>query len=125
MSAKFEFDTSQRGLRMVLRDWQEEALRALWENPQQGCTSRDVWVRINQRLSPATISRAAIIYFLEDMASIGVLNKTEITGKGGYRGVYSPKMDESGFRKFLAKTAIEALVRNFLDETKQVIEKLG
>jgi hypothetical protein len=125
MSFKIEFDTSQRGLRMVLKDWQEEALSALWESPQQGCTSGDVWVRVNQRLSPATISRASIIFFLEDMVSMGVLNKTEITGKGGYRGVYSPKMDESGFRKFLAKTAIEALARNFPDETKQAMEIIG
>jgi len=125
MSVKLEFDTSQRGLRMVLKDWQEEALRVLWENPQQGCISRAVWDEVNQRMSPATISRASIINFLEDMASMGVLNKTEITGKGGYRGVYSPKMDESEFKKFIAKTVIEALMRNFPEETRQILEKLG
>jgi len=41
-----------------------------------------------------------------------VLNRTEITGKGGNKGVYSSKMDEPGFRKFIAKTTIETL-KNF------------
>ena len=125
MSAKLEFDTSQKGLRMVLKDWQEEALRSLWENPQQGRISREVWDKVNQRMSPATISRASIINFLEDMASMGVLGKTEITGKGGYRGVYSPKMDESEFKEFVARTAVEAIVRNFPEETRQTIKKIS
>jgi len=125
MSAKLEFDTSQKGLRMVLKDWQEETLRSLWENPQQGRISREVWDKVNQRMSPATISRASIINFLEDMASMGVLGKTEITGKGGYRGVYSPKMDESEFKEFVARTAVEAIVRNFPEETRQTIKKIS
>jgi len=51
--------------------------------------------------------------------------KSEITGKGGYRGVYSSQMDESGFKKFIVERAIEALMRNFPDETKQILKKLG
>jgi len=125
MSAKLELDTSQAGLRMVLKDWEEEALRSLWENPQQGCISREVCDRVNQRLKPETISRASIINFLEDMASMGVLDKTEIAGKGGYRGVCSPKMDELAFKKFVARTAIEALMRNFPEETRQIIERIN
>jgi hypothetical protein len=124
MTFKLEFDTSQRGLRMVLEDWQEEAMRVLWGNPQKGQISREVFDQVNKRLSPGSISRASIINFLEDMASMGVLSKMEITGKGGHRGVYSPKMDEPGFRKFIAKTTIEALVKNFPEETRQTIEKL-
>jgi hypothetical protein len=58
------------------------------------------------------------------MASMGVLNKREVTGKGGHRGVYSSKMDKSGFRKFIVETALEALTRNFPEETKQTIEKI-
>ena len=125
MSAKLELDTSQAGLRLVLKDWQEEAMRSLWENPQQGCTSRAVWDRVNQRMNPATISRASIINFIEDMASMGVLNKTEITGKGGYRGVYSLRMDKSEFKKFVARAAIEALMRSFPEETRQIIKRIG
>jgi hypothetical protein len=85
MSVKLEFVTSQRGLSMVLKDWQEEAMKVLWGNPQKGQISREVFDQAKKRLSPGSISRASIINFLEDMASMGVLNRTEITGKGGYR----------------------------------------
>jgi hypothetical protein len=59
------------------------------------------------------------------MASMGVLSRTETTGKGGHRGVYSSKMDESGFKKFIVKGAIESFTRNFPEETRQVLEKLS
>ena len=85
MRFKLEIDTFQLGLRMVLKDWQEEAMTVLWGNPQKGQISREVFDQVNKRLSPGSISRASIINFLEDMASMGVLDRTEITGKGGYR----------------------------------------
>jgi hypothetical protein len=59
------------------------------------------------------------------MASMGVLSRTDTTGKGGHREVYSSKMDESGFRKFIVERTIEALMRSFPDETRQILEKLG
>jgi len=109
---------------MVLKDWEEEAMTVLWDEPQKGHTSREVHNQVNNRLSPGSISRASIINFLEDMASMGVLSRTDTTGKGGHRGVYSSKMNESGFKKFIVERAIEALMRSFPDETKQTLEKL-
>jgi predicted transcriptional regulator len=100
-------------------------MKALWDNPQKGQISREVHNQVNKRLSPGSISRASIINLLEDMVGMGVLSRTDTTGKGGYRGVYSSKMDESGFRKFVVKTAIEAFMRNFPEETRQALEKLS
>ena len=120
MTVKLEIDTSQQGLRMVLKEYEEEALKVFWDDPQKEYTSRLVWDRVNQRLRPGSISRASIINFLEDMVEMGVLSKREITGKGGYRGIYSSKMDESGFKRFIAETTLEALMRNFPEGTKQV-----
>jgi hypothetical protein len=34
-------------------------------------------------------------------------------------------MDEREFKKLMAKTAIEALVRNFPEETRQATEKIN
>jgi predicted transcriptional regulator len=125
MTFKLEIDASQQGLRMFLKDWQEEVMTVLWGNSQKGLISREVFNQVNKRLSPGSILRASIINFLEYMAEVGVLEKKEITGKGGHRGVYSSKMDESGFKKFIVETAIEAFMRNFPDETKQILEKLS
>jgi len=125
MTVKLEIDASQQGLRMVLKEYEEEALKVFWDDSQKEYTSKLVWDRVNQGLGLGSISRASIINFLEDLASMGVLSKGEVTGKGGYRGVYSIKMDESGFRKFVAERAIKVLVNNFPEETKQILEKLG
>jgi len=80
---KIEIDASQQGLRMFLRDWQEEAMTVLWDNSQKEYTSREVFNQVNKRLSPGSISKASITNFLEYMAEVGVLKKKEIAGKGG------------------------------------------
>jgi len=120
MTVKLEIDTSQQGLRMVLKEYEEETLKVFWDDPQKEYTSRLVWDSVNQRLGLGNISRASIINFLEDMVEMGALKKRETTGKGGYRGIYSSKIGESGFKRFIAETALEALMRNFPEETKQV-----
>lgn len=43
---------------------------------------------------PDSISRASLINFLEAMRGAGVLNCEEITGKGGYPGLYSSTLNE-------------------------------
>jgi hypothetical protein len=36
------------------------------------------------------------------MREAGVLKGVEKTGKGGYHWIYSPAMDEAGFKQFIA-----------------------
>ena len=123
MNGNIEYDTAESGLRAVLKDYQEIALRVIWESPE-GLGSKQVWDRINERLKDKTISRASVINFLEDMREMGVLKGDEKTGKGGHRWIYSPAMNESEFKQFIAETILKNLMRNFPDETRQVIKKL-
>jgi len=58
-----EFDASQTGLRAVLKDYQELALRVVWNSPE-GANSRTVWEKVDRMLGGETISRASIINFL-------------------------------------------------------------
>ena len=58
-------DTASEGLAMVLKDYQEEALRFIWENKGVGTSSREVWNQVNKVLKNRTISRASIINFLK------------------------------------------------------------
>ena len=55
------------------------------------------------------ISRASIINFLESAYENGFLEKSEITGKGGYRGVYKAKYDEPGTKAYLTRVFTERL----------------
>jgi hypothetical protein len=46
MTNRIEFDTGETGLRAVLKDYQEIALRTLWES-KEGLGSKAVWGRVN------------------------------------------------------------------------------
>ncbi len=118
-------DTASEGLEMVLKDYQEAALRYLWRLDGDGASSRDVWVQVNEDLKgKRTISRASIINFLNSMVDEGVLNYTETTGKGGHRRIYSAKYDEAGFKEYIAKVVLGNLLRDFPEETRKALQKV-
>jgi hypothetical protein len=71
-----------------------------------------------------TISRASIINFLNAMVDEGVLDCDEETGKGGYHRVYRPKLDESSFKRYLATVMISSLMKDYPEETKEVIKSI-
>ena len=114
------YDTSKTGFNAVLRDWQLKAMRVVWGS-SEGVNSRTVHNKVNQVLKDETISRASVIFFLEDMREMGVLRGEERTGKGGYHWVYFPALDEDGFKKFVAKKMIATLMESFPEETKEVL----
>jgi predicted transcriptional regulator len=117
MNGNIEYDTAESGLRAVLKDYQELALRVIWESPE-GLGSKAVMDRVNAELKPNTISRASVINFLESMREMGVLKGDERTGKGGHHWIYSPAMNEAEFKQYIAKTIIESLMRDFSEETR-------
>jgi hypothetical protein len=116
------FDPKAEGLSKVLRDYQEEALRFVWGSGQ-GVNSRLVWLRVNDAFGGVkTISRASIINFLNGMVDEGVLDYEDRTGKGGHHRIYLPKLDESGFKKAVSESVISSLMRDFPDETNEVLK---
>ena len=119
-------DTSEESLRMIIKDYQEAALRYIWRLGGEGASSRDVWVQVNEALKgERTISRASIINFLNAMVDEGMLNYTEITGKGGHRRIYSMRYDDAGFKEHVARLVIGNLLRDFPEETRKAIEGSG
>jgi len=116
------FDPAGTGLAKVLRDYQIEALRFVWKEGERGVNSREVWQHANKM---GKISRASIINFLNAMVDEGVLSYKEETGKGGHRRIYSPKLDENGFKKYIAETVISSLIRDFPEETKEALKELS
>jgi hypothetical protein len=122
MNGNIEYDTAEHGLRAVLKDYQELALRAIWATPE-GLGSKAVWDRVNAELKPNTISRASIINFLESMREAGVLKGDERTGKGGHHWIYSPAMNEAEFKQHIARTILESLMRDFPEETAEAVKK--
>ena len=125
-----KINPSAKGLRKTLNEYQELALKCVWEAGEDGAITKQVHDYVNERLSPGkSISRASVIFFLKDMADEGVLRYEEVPGKGGHRRVYYPAMDEKGFKVYMAKSVFESLMRDFPEETitayKELLTKIG
>ena len=103
-------DMTQTGLEMFFKPYMIASLELLWST-EETLSSRQVWEKVNEML-PGTISRASIINFLNASVETGLLNYVETTGKGGYRRLYTPKMDKATTSLFLAeavKTKLQTL----------------
>jgi len=98
-----KMDLKKQDLLMFFKPWQLICMNTLWSS-DEGLSSRDVW-----KPQENEISRASVINFLEEMVLNGVLEKHEITGKGGHRGIYKPVFDEQGTRQYLKKIFTERL----------------
>lgn len=68
----------------VFKSWEMACFQALWVIPD-GASSREVYEYVNKGLS---VSRASVINFLNDMVERGLIDYSEVTGKGGYRRIY-------------------------------------
>ena len=97
-------DLSQKGLLMFFKEYQLDMLKTLWKSTE-GLNSRQVW----EAVGGDKISRASVINSLDAMVENGLLSKTSRTGKGGHRGIFSPKFDEAGTKQYLVKVFKERL----------------
>ena len=117
----FKFDPSQPGLGKTLKKWEELALRYIWEVGEVGAGSGTIWKNVNEQLgSGESISRTSVIFFMNRLLEQGVLGFRDGTGKGGHHKIYYPLMDEKGYLKYLLKTMVESMKRDFPEETKEV-----
>ena len=77
---------------------------------------------MNERLNRGgSISRASVIFAMNRFVDQGVLGFRDGTGKGGHHKVYYPLMDEEGYVKYLIKTMVESMKREFPEETKEAL----
>lgn len=119
-------DPSKSGFEKVLRDYQIKALKMVWNSEDEGVTSREVYIHVNNVLEDKTISRASIINFLNAMCNENVLVYVEETCKGGMRRKYSPGLDEEGFKRYIAQSVFESLMKDFPTQTIAALkETLG
>ena len=85
--SKLKFDLSQKGLLCVLKPYQVEIMRHLWDTQ----TPTDSRTAHNHLLSvevEGARSRAAVINFLNNMVDEGFLDYENRTTKGGIKRVY-------------------------------------
>ena len=117
MAMRLVLDTSKSGLRALMKPWEQEVLRFLWERGEW-VNSREVWRHVSKRYR---ISRASIINFLKVLVEGGVLEREERSGKGGYHGVYRPRLDERAFGLMVVRTVLSKLSELYPEATREVI----
>ncbi len=121
--ASFKFDHTKHELRKTLKEYEEAGLRYVWSLGEKGVGSGKTWVAVNEKLDPEKrVSRASVIFFLNRMVDQGVLDYRSATGKGGHHRVYFPILDEREYKKFLLKTVVESMLRDFPEETREALK---
>jgi len=83
------FDTSKSGLYSVFKPYKLESLRFLMDS-KKGMGSGRVWEYIHTLPDESVhMSRASIIFFLNDMVDDGIVTWMDATGKGGHHRLYT------------------------------------
>ena len=113
------FSPDEPGIRKTLKEWEELALRHVWDSGEGGASSSEVWRAVNVTLSK---SRASIFFFLEDMVELSILGYTMESGKGGWHRRYTPHLDERGYIKHMIKSNLESALRDFPEEATEIIK---
>ena len=121
----FKFNPAETGLRKTLREYEEIALRYIWDVGDEGAGSGKTWIHVNEQLKDGkSISRASIIFYLNRMVDEGVLGFRDATGKGGHHRIYITKLDESGYKKYVVKTLLDSVAKDFPKETEEILQAL-
>jgi len=120
-----KIDLGKMGFNAVLKPYQIEIMKYLWANPGEGKSSKQVYDAVIEVLPEGkSISRPSIIISLNALAEDGVLRFHEVTGRGGHRRIYRSIYDESGFKRYIAETALRKLLQEFPEETRTVLQSI-
>jgi hypothetical protein len=87
-------------------------------------TFREIYQAVHKTIGKKTVSRASIINFLNDMCDEIVFNYDEETCKDGAGRKYLTGLDEVGFKKYVVRTATDIFMKDFLIQTKEIIEEV-
>ncbi len=119
----FKFNPAETGLRKTLKEYEEIALRYIWSLDEEGAGSGKTWIHVNEELGEGkSISRASIIMYLNKMVDEEVLGFRDVTGRGGHHRIYITKLDESGYKKYIVRTLLESVAKDYPKEAKEVLQ---
>ncbi len=121
----FKFNPSQPELRKTLKEYEELVLRHIWSVGEEGAASGSTWETVKKQLGTGkSISRASVIFALNRFVDQGVFGWRDATGKGGHHKIYYPLMDEKGYLKYILRTMVESMMRDFPKATREVLDEV-
>ena len=112
-----KFDISKEGLNTLMKPYQAALMGNIWEINKEnrtGIISREAHKYLHDTGDDELkMSRASVVFFLNDMVEKGVLEYEEKTGKGGYHRVYFPAMNQKQFESYVTKAIMDKLKEIF------------
>lgn len=108
-------------------DYRSEVLRFVLGEGEEGVTASEVYRWIKRVFGDESVSRTAVIFYLNELCERGLLTYVEETGRGGRRKRYIPVVDRTDYYRHVAEEAVrklyrespEAAVQGFLDAIKK------
>jgi len=112
-----KFDTSKEGLSSVFKPYQLESLKYLMTVPSSG--SGRVWKHLHTLPDKRVhMSRASIIFFLNDMVDDEICTWVDATGKGGHHRLYSITPNSLSWLMNLLAERLESFIKRELTPIK-------
>ncbi len=111
MVLKLSIDSGRKGLLTIFKAYQARILEYLWELQKKGegrISSGKVWKHLID--TPEEMSRASVIFFLNDLVDLELADFDTATGKGGHHKRYFMKYTEEEFWVWLANKVKETLL---------------
>jgi len=121
-----KLDLTKEGLNALFKPYQVELLEWLWRI-EKSTTSGVAWKHLMGHPDQSLhMSRASVIFVLNDLVDDGILSYTRRTGKGGYHRRYSPTMTKREFGEHIHRLVSEKCVELFpwLKNSASAIEGL-
>jgi len=109
-----KYDTSETGWETILKDYQTALLKKLMQNlsedpefPGWGSAAGHKYLLQETEYG---VSRASVIFCLNDMEARGMLTSVERTGKGGHHKIWSPAFkDEAALENYVVANLLQRI----------------
>ena len=107
------------GAKVVSGDYRSEVLRFVLEQGKKGVTASEVYKWIRRVFGEESVSRTAIIFYLNELCERGLLTYVEETGRGGRHKKYIPVVDKMDYYRQVAEDVIRKMCRENPEATIQ------
>ena len=98
----------------LMKPYQKSIIRKLL-NTKEPINTNDMWEHVQEELGIDAISRASVIFFLQDLDKYGYTTSIEKTGKGGYHSLYTMSLTKDELQVLITKHLMITLADALID----------
>ncbi len=116
-----QLDTDREGLEAIFKEWHVPLIEKFFSGfPLKSSEAHSFLKKkgIKARQGRGTVSRASVIFFLNDMIDDGLLEYTKDTGKGGYHRIYTMPLTREEFAHKIISLFVDTLRTSFPQESE-------